>query len=280
MSTQPTANMDITQFDELGYVLVRDVIDSETVQSLRTLMLAEFEKHKTNVLPDAVLFYPQYIDLLERPKLRDALQTILGKPFVVPPHSSAEHHRFGLFHSDTTGAEMNGETFHKDPQFRMVTCAIYLQDNNEYGGGLRLVGSTHRQPDQYVELTRAKAEFRKTFRNSRARQIVKRLSRGRIFDWDRPFREHPEQIDVPTRAGDALIWDMRLYHMASPQRQATPPGQATKIAIFFTAGANNDITTVAYMKYVTSMPTNEFIAENRASVDVTVPRHTDDYIIL
>ena len=49
----------------------------------------------------------------------------------------------------------------------------------------------------------------------------------------------PGQVDVPTKAGDALIWDLRLFHRASPNvtgGNALPGG---KIALFYTLGKDN-----------------------------------------
>ena len=82
------------------------------------------------------------------------------------------------------------------------------------------------------------------------------------------------------RVGDVVIWDMRVVHRATPQRVAKEEPEGGKIALFFTAGSNNDITRNAYMKYVNSLPENAFVAENRALPDSPVPPATDDYIIL
>lgn len=260
----------LNQFNDAGYVLIRDAIDEATVRKLRQIFLSEFKEQKTNVIPDAVIKYPDILQVLRAPKLLDALLAILGKPFVVPPHSSVEHNRYGVFHADTTGAEISGETFHQDPGFRMVTVAVYLQDNNEHGGGIRLVPGSHRGADIYVDLTKKKTEYRSAFNRSPLKKLLKKLSRGRLFDWDKPFRNHPDERDIDTKAGDALIWDMRIAHRASPQKvKATINGG--KIAIFFTAGINTDITNQAYMKYVNSASGNSFLQEARANPGLVIP---------
>lgn len=253
------------KFERDGYVLIPGVLEPDTIQALRQLLEPEFERKQTNVLPDAMLEYPQVFDLLSRPKILEVLTALLGRPFAVPPHSSAEYNRFGVFHTDTTGAEMNGKTFPREEGFRMVTVAIYLQDNTDYGGGIRLAPGTHVKPDPYIALTRNKAAQRKVFAQSPLRRALKRLSRGRLFDWDKPFREHPEGVDIPSKAGDVLIWDMRLAHRASPPRRPGGSPQGKKIAVFFTCGVNNSITTSVYLDYALSQPDNAFLKKYRAA---------------
>ncbi len=267
------------QFEDKGYMLVPGVIGQTTVKALRDFLLPQFEKEKTNVLSDAVIRFPQILDVLKTPKLLEVLGELLGRPFVVPPHSSAEHNRFGVFHADTTGAEISGETFHRDPNYRMVTVAIYLQDNNEYGGGIRLAPGTHSKLDPYVELTKRKAKIREKFNRSPLQQMLKRLTRGKLYDWDKPFRDHPYGEDIPTKAGDALIWDMRIAHRASPQLVKAQKGGG-KISVFFTAGANNDVTKKDYVKYVYSVLGNAHLKKTRSSAEVAIPPANSDFIIL
>jgi len=268
------------QFEREGYVIVKQVIDPQTVQALRSFFLPVFQREKTNVLPDAVLQYPQIRNVLKSSKLVQALTTLLGKPFTVPPHSSVECNRFGVFHTDMTGAEMNQETFHKNKAFRMVTVAVYLQDNNEYGGGIRLAPGTHTQPDPYVELTRQKASFRQQFNQSSLKRALKKLSRGRLYDWDKPFREHEHGVDIQSNAGDAIIWDMRMVHRASPPRVKGSAPHKEKLAIFFTCGANNSITTQAYMKYTTSLPENAHLQKTRINHEMLRATSSPEFIVL
>ncbi len=247
------------RFEREGYIVVKDTIGQNEIQALRSYFLPLFHAKKTNVLPDAVLHYPDILKVLRNPKLVHALTTLLGETFVVPPNSSIEFNRYGVFHTDTTGAEINDQTFHKEKEFRMVTVAIYLQDNTEYGGGIRLVPGSHKRPDPYVELTKRKAEVRRNVSQSPLQQLLRRLSRGELYDWDKPFREHEHAIDIPAKAGDAIIWDMRLVHRASPKRAKGPAPEGGKLSIFFNCGSNNWVTTDAYMKYVTSIAENEYL---------------------
>ncbi len=270
----------IREFEDKGYVLVRDVLDAQTVQDLRNLLLGEFKKQGTNVLNDGIIYYPQFHEVLSRPKLVGALAELLGKPFVVPPHSSAMHESFGVFHTDTTAPEIEGYSFHKQKEYRMVTVAIYLQDNNEYGGGIWLVPGTHRKPDKYVALTLEKKAYRAKVAQSPVRKLLKRLSRDRLFNWNKSLEEEPGQVNVPTKAGDAVIWDMRLAHRASPAKASGSQFEGGKIGVFYTVGANNPITTKAYMDFVNSLPSNAHLQKTRATPGIAVPSPTEDFIVM
>jgi ectoine hydroxylase-related dioxygenase (phytanoyl-CoA dioxygenase family) len=271
---------DLKQFDENGYVWVKNVLDIQQVQALRSVLLEAFERRNTNVLNDGIVYYPQMYEVLKNPKFVDALESLLGKPFVVPPHSSAMHNTFGVFHSDTTGAELEGYNFHKDKNYRMVTAAIYLQDNNEFGGGIWLVPGSHRKPDKYVELTKQKHAMREALKKSPARRLLKRLSGDRLFNWNKPLESDPGQVNIPSKAGDAVIWDMRLYHRASAPKAKGSQYDGGKIGLFFTAGANNDITTNAYMQFVMALPANAHLLKTRQRADVSLPPSTDNFIVL
>lgn len=270
----------LADFERQGYALIKQVIDAAQVDALRRVLQTAFDAEGTNVLNDAVLRFPEVWDIFRVPRLVEGLAELLGRPFVVPPHTSAEFGRFGTFHTDTTGAEMSGQMFHKSPEFRMVTVAIYLQDNNEYGGGIRLIPGSHKEPDPYVALTTHKNELRRKIEASPVKRLVRRLSRGRLYDWEAPFRDHVNAIDIPSRPGDAIIWDMRLAHRASPRRSMAPGPQGPKIALFFTAGRDNHITTGAYMDYMESVPGNAHLQVTRAMPGVVIPAATSDFYIL
>ena len=270
------SDSDALTFDKHGYIHVRDVIDATTVAELRTVFLEALAKQGTRLLVDSAIQFPRMRELLRRPKLMNTLTAILGKPFLVLPPTSVDHNRFGQFHTDTSGAEMTGWTFHKDPDFRAVVLGLYLQDNNDYGGGLRVVPGTHREPDVFVSMLKKKHEVRAAVDRSWVRSFLKRVSRGRLFTWrDDALENVPNQIDVPTKAGDALMWDMRLVHRASPQKiegEAIPGG---KVALFYVLGTDNAATR-KWLEYLTVSGEMEKV---RAKGTV-VPAPNEDFIVL
>lgn len=259
------------RFHRDGYAVVRNVISAAEVAALRARLLPLFRPEqnggkKVHTIVDTALEYPEILDVLRRPALVGALTAVLGERFAVPPHSSVAWELYGAFHTDTTGAEMSGETFHKDPSFRMVTVAIYLQENDQHGGGIRLAAGTHTQPDPYVALTARKARIREQLRSSAVRRLLKRVSRGRLYDFTKGY-EHPAGRDIVEPAGTAIFWDMRLVHRASHATVTAPSPHGGKLVMFFTCGANNPVTTDAYMKYVRSLPANAYLLEPRRLPD-------------
>ena len=268
------ANEDVDRFDREGYLLIKNVFDAATIAGLRKLFLAALQRENSRLLVDAVVKYPAMREALDNPRLLDALRALLGTPFVALPVSSVDHNRFGQFHKDTTGTEMDGRTFHKDKDYRIIVVAIYLQDNNEYGGGLTLVPGTHTQDDPYVALLNRKHAIREKTNRSLVRRTLKKLSRGRLFSWQAPLlTEVPGAIDVPTKAGDVLIWDMRIVHRATPQKikgEALPGG---KLALFFELGVNNNPTRqrIEHLQETTA-------PEHRRPSGTVLPTPTNDII--
>jgi ectoine hydroxylase-related dioxygenase (phytanoyl-CoA dioxygenase family) len=260
----------LERFERDGYVLVRDVLDVATVRELRRTFLPVFEMTDARVLHDALLAFKRVRDAFEAPKVQSTLAALLGSPYVVPPYSSVAYNGFGVFHTDTTGAEMAGQTFHQQPGFRLVTAALYLQDNTRaYGGGIRLVPGSHRQPDPYPALTLAKRALRRRVQGSRWRTALQRLSRGWLYDWNAAMESAPGAVDIASRAGDLVLWDVRIIHRATPAPAG--PG-AGKLALFFMAGRDDALIRGPYLDYVRSLPENVFLRHPRACY--VTPRYT------
>ena len=267
-------NEDVQRFEEAGYLLIRNVFNKEAIARWRAQFLAELKAQNTRLLVDGIIKYPEMREALSNPRLLQVLGTLLGRPFVVLPLTSVDHNRFGQFHTDTSGAEMEGWSFHKDKNFRIGVVGVYLQDNNEYGGGLTLVPGSHLLPDPYVALLKRKHEIRKKTDRSFVRRTLKRLSRGRLFSWQDPrLVEFPGAIDVPVKAGDVLMWDLRIVHRATPQKikgEALPGG---KIALFYELGADNEPTKrrLEHMKAIGEI-------DRQRAKDFRIPPGTEDFI--
>ena len=128
---------------------------------------------------------------------------MLGEDFCFLPEMTAHHQGFGNWHKDTTSMEQDGEDFHRSPDFRMVQCAIYMQDQTErYGGGLDLVPGSHKGTDP-------------TARGG-VGSFVYRLRR----------RVGGKVRTLPSRAGDLVVFDLRTDHRATePQFRRRVPGR-------------------------------------------------------
>jgi hypothetical protein len=125
-----------------------------------------------------------------------------------------------------------------------------------------------------------KKAYRAKVEGSPMRKLLKKLSRGRLFDWNKSLEEEPGQVNVPTKAGDAVIWDMRLAHRAAPAKAPGSQFEGGKIGIFFTAGANNAITTELYMEFVNSRPANAHLQKTRTTPGIAVPAPTENFIVM
>jgi hypothetical protein len=264
-------NENLNYFDEAGHLLVRNVFDTETISRWRKRFRDELQLRNSRLLVDGIITFPEMREALSNARLMDVLRTLLGKPFVVLPLTSVDHNRYGQFHKDTTGAEMGGWSYHKDEKFRIVVVGIYLQDNNDYGGGLTLVSGSHRLPDPYVALIKRKHQVREITDRSFIRRTLKRLSGGRLFTWQNTrLTEAAGAVAVPTKAGDVLIWDKRIVHRATPQKvkgEALPGG---KIALFYELGVNNE-PTMLRLEQMKAM--GELKARDK---DIVIPPSTED----
>jgi hypothetical protein len=252
----------VEQFEQDGWALVPAVINREQIQDLRRLLQADLEKTKQSVLFDVLLNYPDVLALFCNERLVDALTQLLGKHFLAVPHSSVMKNSFGYFHADSTSAEVDGQTFHQDRGFRMVTVGIYLQDNDEHGGGIRFVPGSHKGPDEFVELLKRKEAARAALMANPIKRFFHRVSRGRLFDYQKPFKQRPNEFNVPSKAGDAVIWDYRLAHSACHPSVKGPVPYGDKLVVIFTCGRDNG-STEQYFKYTTGLPQNDYLRKPR-----------------
>lgn len=246
----------VQEFERNGYVLLPQVISPERVVEVRRRLLEECARRKEqglnpnkglkDVLFDVYARYPDLLDTLCNPQTLDALKRILGSSFIVPPDTSALREYYGTLHTDTTGNEQLGWMFHKDPAFRIVTTGLYLQDQTpEYGGGLLVVPGSHKRPDPYVKVVARNARLKK----SKWLKRLRKWSGNYLFNYDRQLNEHPEGVELSIKAGDCVIFDMRIFHRATHPASTLPAPDGGKFAIYSRCSANNVIakTYVDYM---------------------------------
>lgn len=241
------ASTQIDDFNRNGYTVVPGVLNEHTVVELRSYLAQLFEQkvvHRGDVqLPaqegrrgggvrqDIWSRYPDLRTVMTQPKALGALRSLLGDDFVIMPESVAHDSRYGGWHKDTTPLERAGERFHREPDFRIVECAFYLQDNDEYGGGLDVVPGTHLQEDTTPEPPKVTVLDRVLYKLGRPR-----LKANDVF-------ERKDALSVPSRAGDFVIFDLRLDHMATQPTVCGVddlPDEKRKLAIFFSASVNSE----------------------------------------
>jgi ectoine hydroxylase-related dioxygenase (phytanoyl-CoA dioxygenase family) len=251
----PITDVEKAVFEQEGYVVVPGVLGSEQLAELRSFCEQLFDAKPVHngdmqvknaadgrgggVRNDIALRYPELRFIMSDERILGALRSLLGDDFVFVREMAAHDSRYGYWHKDTTPMERAGLGFHYEPDFRMVQCAIYLQDNDEFGGGLDIVPGSHRERDHTPPAERV------TFLDRVANKLGIRRSRGTA-----PVEENG--VTIASRAGDLVIFDVLANHQATQPPGGDPtrvPEDKRKFAIFFVCGANNEHTR-AYRQYI------------------------------
>ena len=194
-----------------------NAISPDQVADLREYLIGTFDQ-KSDLASDSPTLradlcsrHPETRFLLAHPPLVESLSVVLGQDFTYLPEMAAHSSFFSKWHKDTQSPEAAGHEFHWDDDYLMVEAAIYLQDNNEYGGGLDVVPGSHNRP------------------------VATRKQRIQAwFERKRPY-------SIPSKAGDLVLFHFRIDHRATPPKfgRKAPTGDARKLAIFFACSRNN-----------------------------------------
>ena len=174
-------------------------------------------------LPPAQAYAVEEIATLScHPCVSEALAEILGPDFVLLGDLCVQRNMYGVWHADS---DPDGHRrYLVDPEFRVVKCGVFLQDNDAEGGGLSLVPGGHRFP-----LRRGGLD---------ARFAVKALANR----WARR-----RAVRLALRAGDALIFDFRLPHVSSRPSHGGP-ARRDKLVIYFNAARSESA--ASYLEHV------------------------------
>lgn len=206
-------------FDARGYQLVRGVLAPGRVEEIRSRLAQGFRERfededlvRADIIPDHMVLYPELVDTFFNDRLLGAIKALIGGELVLLAFSAIRN-SYKRLHSDITTADGAGARFFLAPDFRALTIGIYLQDHDEQGGGLFVVPGSHKHRDPIVE-----------------RRRLEQLTGDEVphyADYS-PFERGG--LDLPTRAGDAVIFDMRLLHRGS---SAIAARTRTKLAMFY-----------------------------------------------
>lgn len=218
---------DIRQFRENGYLLVPGVYAPHALRVAREWFPSGFaERLRTydspSLLTDIYSRFPALTDLVFNEKYIAVIKSLIGPGAILIPECALHKGRFINWHTDTTEQELAGMLSHRDLSAPILQAATYFQDNDrDSGGGLTVLPGTHRLPDPFLRL------YRKRWRDKVRNRLLKTLGMS-VFD---RLDRHPDKIDVPSRTGDLLIFDVRLFHRATfPRRRGVPE----KYAVFNT----------------------------------------------
>jgi len=260
-------------YDKNGYLLVKNVLTPEEIAFLRKRATEIFSsdewkvsQYNTNrTIADVYRYFPEIMRVSLGKKVVDTVKELLESDDVIlTPETGLMTGFYPTWHKDTTTQEKSGHSFHKRPDFKMVRCGIYMQDNDEHGGGLSVIAGSHKQPDNF--LTDAFLPDRTLWYRIKNRLFPQKEEDNVKLN---PYKL--QIVDIPSRAGDLVFFNFQTAHKGTipkSQRIADVPPHKTKIAIFDTFGVNNEPTKM-YVDFLKSRPENiyGFARDRRQSAE-------------
>lgn len=181
-----------------GYVVVKNFLNSSEVKKLRTLCLSDDFQKKEGVILGDVIAHDNLRELVFPEKLTVFLKKILGEDGVYIGDGTARGDDKPLsksarkFHSDSRADDFNFEEDY--PLYRF---GLYLQDTDCYSGGLKI------RPRSHKKLCVDHGSFLNgAYRLAKYIQKYKRI----------PPVSFSFGKNLSAKAGDLLVWNMRLHH--------------------------------------------------------------------
>jgi hypothetical protein len=245
-----------TRFTRDGYTTVDSVLTGAQVADLRKVLADAFDEPPEQSddkvqRVDAASRYPPVREVFEQPGLLAVLRELLGDQLIFLPDMVAHDSGFPTWHKDTTTMQQRGYDFHRDPRFLIVHVGFYLQDNGPFGGGLDVIPGSHSSDaDPFVKRPKSRL--------------------GQMLDYRlvQPVRTR-RAVSIPTKAGDALIFDMRIIHRATLptacSRDAIPP-EYRKFAIFLSCTGSAEMAGV-YRQYLVEHGGYEYLEHHQYPAD-------------
>lgn len=241
-------------FVEKGYLLVPGVLNAAEIASMRKSVLGIFngdawKKSPYNterILSDVYQTFPEFLNVTLNQKVLDVVKTLLGENPLLMPESSVHYKFYTGWHKDTSSQERAGHTFHQSDKSLMIEAGFYLQNNDEYGGGLIVMEGSQYTSDNFVNLPQA--------------GIAERIkNKFAAIPEEKNSRINPNKhklVNIASKAGDLVIFNFKTNHRASrPTVCAIEeiPKEKEKIAFFNAFSVNNE-TGHAYLNYLKSRP--------------------------
>jgi hypothetical protein len=221
-----------------GYVVCPSILNAEEVQKARSIIAKLFDEKSNlegnlnrtseeggSVYVDIFSRYKELQWILFNNKFISALSSTLGEDFIILPDMAMHDSQYGGWHKDTTSQEKHKHKWHYDVDFNVVTTAIYLQDNTpQYGGGLDVIPGSHKETkdifaEQPTLLNRVKNKL---------------LNKSNLKE-----SNFHNKYTIPSKAGDMVIFNLRLTHKATHPTVKPVPESNRKFSIFTICSANN-----------------------------------------
>lgn len=237
-------------FKREGYIVIPGVLSSEEVAHMRKRVMAIFEAgewkksayNTDRILSDVYQTFPEFIDISLKPAVLDAIRSLAGDNPVLMPETAIHHKFYSTWHKDTSTLERAGHNFHNDERCLLLQSGFYMQDNDEFGGGLTIMPGSHNYKDYYY-VKNAKTFLTRIFNKLTGKKVPLN------------FEPNPYKLsiyDVPSKAGDLVIFNMKANHCATFPKKGTiaeVPPSISKIAFFNAFAANNE-TSKEYLEFI------------------------------
>jgi hypothetical protein len=208
-------------FCQDGFVVVPQVFDQAEMAELRRAAIAQFPDNRPPFQPSfssTALFQGPFQPVFRNRKFIQALRSVLGEDFLFINELSLHDSFWVGWHTDTATIEGKGNhEFHWSPGFCVVNAAIYLQDHS-----LDVVPGSYVRDDPFAAM----------MRRDNGLPTMNRMPEPTAD----PYRD---AVSVRFRAGDVVIFHLRLHHRSSPRTSEAKNDVDRKLAIFMLAGANN-----------------------------------------
>lgn len=250
-----------------GYSVYTDIFNQEEVASIREKMMKIFsepnpyeqfeKKNRTiNKVSRLDIFNSYQGDLswvLFNQKTISSLKDALGNDLVLLPQMGGYLNSNPGLHKDTTRQEDEGYTFHKKRDYAVYNCGFYFQINSETkGGGLSVISGSH--------LDKVDPYSRKS-RNKFGSKVKNKLASMGVLN-SRETKAKP----IMNRAGDLIVFDQRIDHMATAYNMQEGKSTDAKLAIFFMCAKNMEAAQ-EYYDYMMSRPEYRYLKDMNFSQD-------------
>ena len=229
----------IDSFFEDGFILIPQVYTKEEIKYCRDIFINIFKEElwrkapfsSASIINDIYAFFPDLVDIIFNQKYTDAVHDLLGASAYWIPECSVHYNRITDWHKDSSEQELAGVTSHHDVSSPLLQVANYFQDNTKEGGGLTVIRGSHKNADHFAKMH---SPFLPLKVINKLRKMAGRSS-FQLAD------RHQELIDLSIKAGDLLIFDLRIDHRSTFIR-GNRNFDTDKFAIFNTFGKGDEVT--------------------------------------
>ena len=187
---------DLEKFHKDGFILVKKLFTKEEMDKLKSHIDGLKESEKSDEKNGSYLFIGDTIsknlgNLVFDPRIMAISKQILGPRLVYFGESTVQTGiRAGRgFHRDNADRENPKDPDWKVDNFPVIKMGIYLADHKKFGGGLKVRVGSHRTDDFIIDPNNPNIKNQEQ-------------GKGKIYN-------------IPSQAGDLMLWSMRLAHSAN-----------------------------------------------------------------